>query len=119
MSLKPFLYGVETCSNLIGADLRREPIEVCKATLAEHPAEGQNGAGQGDDGPAAAALRKQYDADCQAVWRISLFSSSPAGTPWMWSIDFPFHDGRDPAHGFEAKREAAMQAFTRCWFREA
>ena len=27
-------------------------------------------------------------------------------------------DGRDPAHGFEATREAAMQAFARSWHRE-
>ena len=44
-----------------------------------------------------------------------------AGThakPWMWSIDFSLHEGRDQTHGFEATREAAMEAFTRCWFRE-
>src|SRR3954451_925234 len=44
-----------------------------------------------------------------------------AGThpkPWMWSIDFAFCEGRDQTHGFEATREAAMEAFTRCWFRE-
>jgi hypothetical protein len=29
-----------------------------------------------------------------------------------------FHEGRHPAHGFEATREAAMQAFARCCFRE-
>ena len=34
-------------------------------------------------------------ADGQVVGHISLFSSSPAGTPWMWSIDFAFHDGRE------------------------
>ena len=44
-----------------------------------------------------------------------------AGThpkPWMWSIDLAFCEGRDQTHGFEATREAAMEAFTRCWFRE-
>jgi hypothetical protein len=55
----------------------------------------------------------------QVVGRVSLFSSSPPGTPWMWSIDFAFHEGWHSAHGFEATREAALQAFTRCWFREA
>ena len=40
--------------------------------------------------------------------------SSPAGTPLV--INFAFHDGRYPAHGFEASRDAAMEAFTRCWF---
>ena len=38
--------------------------------------------------------------------------------PWMWLIDSTFHNGRDQTHGFEATREAPMQAFTRCWFRE-
>jgi hypothetical protein len=28
----------------------------------------------------------------------------------MWSIDFAFHEGRELTHGFEATREAAMQA---------
>ena len=55
----------------------------------------------------------------QVIGRVSLFSSSPPDTPWMWSIDFAFHDDRHPAHGFEATREAALQAFTRCWFRKA
>ena len=44
-----------------------------------------------------------------------------AGThpkPWMWSIDLAFCEGRDQTHGFEATREAAMEAFARCWLRE-
>ena len=56
-------------------------------------------------------------ADGQVVGRISLFSSSPARTPWMWSIDFAFHEGREYKQGFAASREAAMQAFAKCWFR--
>ena len=31
---------------------------------------------------------------------------------------FAFTDGRDQTHGFDASRDAAMQAFARCWFRE-
>jgi hypothetical protein len=38
--------------------------------------------------------------------------------PWMWLIDSAFHDGRDQTHGFEATCEAAMEAFTQCWFRD-
>ena len=38
--------------------------------------------------------------------------------PWMWLIDFSFHEGRHQTHGFEATREATREAFTRCWFRE-
>jgi hypothetical protein len=34
------------------------------------------------------------------------------------SIDFEFHEGRHPAHGFEVSREAAMQAFAASWFRD-
>jgi hypothetical protein len=40
-------------------------------------------------------------------------------TPWMWLIDSTFHDGREQTHGFGATRDDAMEAFTRCWFREA
>ena len=46
--------------------------------------------------------------DGQVVGRISLFSSSPAGTPWMWSIDFDFQEGRERTYGFKASCEAAM-----------
>ena len=81
------------------------------------------GPGRADDRSAAATDVEGNDyeviADDRVVGRISLFSSSPAGTPWMWSIDFAFHDGRHPAHGFAATCDAAMQAFARSWFREA
>ena len=33
--------------------------------------------------------------------------------PWVWTIDLAFYEGHDPAHGFEATREAAMKAFGR------
>jgi hypothetical protein len=56
--------------------------------------------------------------DGQVVGRISLFSSSPAGTPWMWSIDFTFLEDREVMRGFSVTREAAMQAFARSWHRE-
>ena len=36
----------------------------------------------------------------------------------MWLIDSAFHDGRDQTYGFGATRDAAMEAFTRCWFRD-
>jgi hypothetical protein len=57
-------------------------------------------------------------ANGQVVGRIGLFASSPAGTPWMWSIDFAFRDGRQVARGFSATRDAAMQAFAKSWHRE-
>ena len=41
--------------------------------------------------------------------------SSPAGTPWMWSIDFAFHEGSEWTRGFAASRDAATQASARCF----
>jgi hypothetical protein len=35
--------------------------------------------------------------------------------PWMWSLDPEFYQGREQTHGYEATREAAMQALARCW----
>jgi hypothetical protein len=36
--------------------------------------------------------------------------------PWFWVIRFPFRgDRRHPWRGFEATREAAMEAFARSW----
>ena len=48
----------------------------------------------------------QYEviADEQIVGRIALFSA--------------LRDRSKQTHGFEASCEAAMEAFTRCWFRE-
>jgi hypothetical protein len=63
----------------------------------------------------------QYEviADGQIVGRIALFSALRGHRrPWVWTIDLAFHEGHDPAHGFEATREAAIQAFARSWHRE-
>jgi hypothetical protein len=40
------------------------------------------------------------------------------GLPWMWTLTFPYHEGRTPTHGYEATREAAMGAFAKSWRRE-
>ena len=64
----------------------------------------------------------QYEviADEQIVGRIALFSAlRDRSEPWIWTIDLAFKDDRDKTHGFEASCEAAMEAFTRCWFRKA
>jgi hypothetical protein len=59
-------------------------------------------------------------ADAQIVGRIALFSAlRDHRKPWVWTIYLALSDGRDPTHGFEPTREAAMQAFGRSWFREA
>jgi hypothetical protein len=58
----------------------------------------------------------QYEviADAQIVGRIALFSAlRDHSKPWVWTIDPAFYEGHDPAHGFEATRQAAMQAFAR------
>ena len=62
----------------------------------------------------------QYEvvADEHVVGRIALFSAlQNHRKPWVWTIDAAFSEGRDQTHGFEATRDAAMQAFARCWFR--
>ena len=53
-------------------------------------------------------------ADDWIVGRIVLSDASPAERPWMWSLDHEFYQGRERTYGYEATREAAMQAFARC-----
>ena len=55
-------------------------------------------------------------AEGQTIGRINLFGF--LGRHSMWAIDFAFHEGRDLTHGFETTREAAMQAFAWCGFRD-
>jgi hypothetical protein len=45
-----------------------------------------------------------------------LVSTAPAWMPWLWPLDHL--QGREPTHGFEATREAAMQAFAKSWHRD-
>jgi hypothetical protein len=40
------------------------------------------------------------------------------GTPWMWMLTYRDHEDRTRTHGYEATRQAAMQAFARSWHRE-
>jgi hypothetical protein len=57
-------------------------------------------------------------ADEHVVGRIALFRAlRDRSKPWIWTIDAAFSEGRDQTHGFEATRDAAMQAFARYWFR--
>ncbi len=67
---------------------------------------------QGDD---------DYDVigtDGIVIGRIFKATTSPAGTPWMWTLAYGDHEDRTPTHGYEATREATMQAFARSWHRE-
>jgi hypothetical protein len=57
-------------------------------------------------------------ADGTLIGRIFEATTSPVGTPWMWSITYGDHEDRTPMHGYEATRQAAMQAFARSWYGE-
>ena len=57
-------------------------------------------------------------ADGTVIGRIFKANAAPVGSPWMWTLIFPHHQGRSPTHGYEATREAAMAAFAKSWRRE-
>jgi hypothetical protein len=61
-----------------------------------------------------------YDvlADDVVVGRIFNAAASPVGTPWMWTLAYGFHEDRNPTHGYEPIREAAMAAFAKSWRRQ-
>jgi hypothetical protein len=40
--------------------------------------------------------------------------TGPAGMPWMWTLATR-QDGEDPVLGYEATRNAAMEAFAMSW----
>jgi hypothetical protein len=50
------------------------------------------------------------------VGRIFLLPDAPKHRPWMWTSNE--HQGRPPAFGYEATREAAMSAFAKSWRRQ-
>jgi hypothetical protein len=52
------------------------------------------------------------------IGRIFKATTSPAGTPRMWTLAYGDHEDRTPTHGYEATREAAMRAFAKSWHRE-
>ena len=71
-------------------------------------------------GRAGAEGDNDYDVigtDGTVVGRIFETTTSPAGTPWMWTIAYD-HGDRTLTHGYEATRQAAMQAFGKSWYRE-
>ena len=61
-----------------------------------------------------------YDviADGVVVGRIFKANAAPVGSPWMWTLIFPHHEGRTPTHGYAATREKAMAASAKTWRRE-
>ena len=55
-------------------------------------------------------------ANGRIVGRIVKFSAGrKRGKPWVWSIELPFREGHAPVYGYEATREAALEAFARNW----
>ena len=52
------------------------------------------------------------------VGHIMLSDAAPPEMPWIWSVASAHHTGRKSTHGYEATREAAMEAFARVWHRE-
>lgn len=61
-----------------------------------------------------------YDvlADGAVVGRIFLSPAAPADRQWMWASGHSANSVERAAHGYEATRGAAMQAFARSWRRE-
>jgi hypothetical protein len=45
-------------------------------------------------------------------------AAAPVGTPWLWMLGYGHHEDRTPIYGYEATREAAMEAFAKSWRRE-
>jgi len=66
--------------------------------------------------PARSGTANEYEviANAQIVGRMALLWYR--SEPWFWMVGLPFRgDRRHPWRGFEATREAAMEAFTRSW----
>src|SRR5215470_19435805 len=91
---------------------RNEPRHMDKDYLILKRASTSRSSGEwGDD---------DYDvvADGAVVGRILKAHAAPAGSPWMWTLMFGYHEDRTPTHGFAETREAAMAAFAKSWRRE-
>jgi hypothetical protein len=72
-------------------------------------------------GRAGAQGDNDYDVigtDGMVIGHIFEATTSPAGTPWMWAIAYGNHKDQTLTHGYEATRQAAIQAFDRNWHRE-
>jgi len=57
-------------------------------------------------------------ANGEVVGRILKANAAPVGSPWMWTLIFPHHEGHSPTHGYATTREAAMAALAKSWRRE-
>jgi hypothetical protein len=56
-----------------------------------------------------------FDVLCNGVVVGRIFNSNaaPVGSPCMWTLIFPHHQGRSPTHGYAESRGAAMAAFAK------
>lgn len=50
----------------------------------------------------------------RVLGQIQLSNGSPAAR-WAWMLASKYHEGRMPTHGYEATREAALQALAKSW----
>jgi hypothetical protein len=57
-------------------------------------------------------------ADGAVVGRLFHAAASPVGSPWIWTLIFDYHKDRTRTRGYEATREAAMEALAKSWRRE-
>jgi hypothetical protein len=51
----------------------------------------------------------------QVVGHVRLSDAAPAAASWVWAVAFDRREKRKATHGYEATREAAMQAFAKAW----
>jgi hypothetical protein len=88
-----------------GADMDKDYLTLKRASASRPSGE------WGDD---------DYDvvADGAVVGRILKAHAAPAGSPWMWTLMFGYHEDRSPTHGYAATRETAMAPFAKSWRRE-
>jgi hypothetical protein len=49
------------------------------------------------------------------VGRIFTVPTAPPGRPWMWASGHSTATVKRAAHGYEATREAVMEAFAKSW----
>jgi hypothetical protein len=49
------------------------------------------------------------------VGRIFKSSAASSARSWFWGLVYGYHRNRNPAHGYEPTREAAMAAFRKSW----
>lgn len=98
------------------------PPLISPATRASHDAALVALTVQRPPGPGDVPSEVDFDvlAEGEVVGRLMVAElSSGLGTVWLWTIDLSHRDRRFPNHGYEATREAAMQAFAKSWHREA